>query len=136
MMNVLHNITILSDVSGSMKSLALNIYQNFSSYNLRLKAFCTLIDIFVIDAKNIARYLPVIRIFLIQQANIAFKHLPLLFYRADIWLPEFWLPYFEYVSTGDNYKLLDNYHHFVIDDLLAEFGIGGKDIQGAALKFR
>jgi hypothetical protein len=119
-----------------MKSLALNIYQNFSSYHIRLKAFCTLIDIFVIDVKNIANYLPVIRIFLSQNANIAFKHLPLLFYRADIWLPEFWVPYFKYVSTDDNYTILDKYHHFVIDDLLAEGGIGGKEIQGSALKFR
>jgi hypothetical protein len=138
MVNLLHSMSIQSEISASMKTLALHIYNNFGNPYVRFKAFSTLIDIFLIHKGNIAQKdnLSNLKSFMKEFPKIAFKQLPKYFYRADIWLEEFWLPYFEYVSIGDNYKELETFHHFVIDDLLGESGVGGAKLQKTALSFR
>lgn len=134
--NLIYHLSMQSQISASMKALVLNIYQNYTNSFLRFRAFTTLIDMLIIDKSNISNHLPNLKLFMKEYPIILFKQLSKLFYRADIWIKDFWLPYFDYVSTAENYKRIETYNHFVIDDLLVECKVGGEQLRNAALKFR
>lgn len=63
------------------------------------------------------------------------RNLAKLFSFADIWIVEFWEPYFEMMMQGDNYEISYIVDQLMIDDLLTS-GVGGLDLVDKALEYR
>lgn len=85
-----------------------------------MKAFSTLIELFLINKSNISDpiHLDNLKEFIEKHPKELFKHVSKLLYRADIWVKEFWVPYFAYMSRDYNFKEVENFSHHIVDDLL------------------
>jgi hypothetical protein len=124
--NILFGFTVHPWMPASLIS-KLPLIRKHHSITIRFKAFYASVELLQLGPNELKtpEYIQIISSFTSDLPDLAYPRLARLFYYADYWNETFWLGYLQYMGEGSNWERQTIYHHYVIDDLLAE-GNGGE----------
>lgn len=94
--NLVYNLSLYNDPPERIVKEVPKLLEGNAGLVIKFRAFVFMMEFFVIDKSNIRRpeYMKLIPQFVKEIPETALKILARLFYRTEIWISEFWLPYF------------------------------------------